>query len=152
MLVKINSKNINCYRNLSQNYEAEFSPLTGKLPNSKGLYEITELDKTHEGYIYYDCDRPIGFVVVDTGREIFDIAEFYIVPSHRRKGTGKIIASQIFDLYQGNWQVRQIKGADIAYSFWITTICEYTKGNFTDTIELDTEWGIVRIQKFRTST
>ena len=35
MLIPIDNSNLECYFNLSQHYEADFSSLTGKRPNSK---------------------------------------------------------------------------------------------------------------------
>jgi predicted acetyltransferase len=151
MLKMVDESNIECYKNLSQNYEAEFSPLTGKHPDINGLYSITELNNVYKGYLYYlENGIPAGIVVVDTGRSVLDIAEFYVIPTERRNGIGRNMASEIFNLYLGDWQVRQISGADYAYNFWISVIKEYTNDNFTDSVEKDAEWCTVRIQRFST--
>ncbi len=145
---KITEDNEHIYRYLSQNYEAEFSPLTKKRPNSHGLYEYTKCDSIHEGYLFWNGKIPVGFVIVNIGLPLLDIAEFYIIPSERRFGYGKHLAHWTFSQYPGNWQVRQIEGADWAYKFWVRAISSFSDGNFTDTKENDSEWGLVSIQRF----
>lgn len=147
-ITRITEENEHIYQALAQNYEAEFSSLTGKKPNSNGLYEYTKCDSTHEGYLFWNEDIPIGFALVNIGLPLFDIAEFYTIPSERRAGYGKRMAHWIFSKYPGQWQVRQIEGADWAHKFWIRTIDSFSNGNFTDTREHDPEWGIVSIQRF----
>lgn len=149
MLIPVNHYNMQCFFNLSQQYEAEFGRLTGKRPGADGLYTITLPDETHEAYLVCDENgNPMGFAVVDTGREAFDVAEFYVIPALRRQQIGHQMAAQLFDRYPGPWQVRQIAGADGAYRFWSAVIAAYTKGAFTDSVEDDPEWGQVRIQRF----
>lgn len=53
MLIPIDNSNLECYFNLSQHYEADFSSPTGKRPNSRGLYDVTPLHQTHTGYLWY---------------------------------------------------------------------------------------------------
>ncbi len=148
-VVPITYELLTCYENLSQHYEAEFSPLTGKVPNREGKYDITALDDIHKGFLCLDHEgSPLGFAVVDLGRECFDIAEFYVIPTARNKKFGFHIAASIFDMYPGKWQVRQIEGADKAHSFWVRTISAYTNGAFSNTRESDPDWGVVRVQRF----
>jgi len=147
---KIDASSLACYANLSQHYEAEFSSLTGKVPGSDGLYEITPLDESHEGYLARQSDAtPVGFVVVNVGQEYSDIAEFYVIPTHRKHGYGLDLSFHVFDLYPGAWQVRQISGADKAHAFWVAVISEYSGGQLTNGIQDDPEWGQVRIQRFQ---
>jgi len=151
MLIPIDNSNLECYFNLSQHYEADFSSLTGKRPNSRGLYDVTPIHPTHPGYLWVLSDStPAGFLVVDTGKERLDIAEFYVIPTERKKGLGRKMAFAAFDKYPGKWQVRQISGAEKAYAFWVSVISQYTSGDFTNATEPDEEWGRVRIQKFIT--
>lgn len=149
MLKAVHPGNIGCFMSLSQQYEAEFGYLTGKRPNGAGLYAITLPDATHEAWLAEDhAGLPVGFAVVDIGRERWDIAEFYIVPALRKQQIGKRLARAVFERYPGPWQVRQIQGAEGAYRFWIAAISEYSGGQYTDAVENDPEWGIVRIQRF----
>lgn len=147
-LITIDNKNIEIYLNLAYAYEAEFSNLTGKYPNKFGICEPDTMPITpYTGYLLYKNDTPIGFCIVEI-KEIKDITEFYITPSMRKKNFGYILASTIFDTYPGEWQVRQIQGAENAKSFWRKVISRYTKNNFKETIVNDIKWGIVTCQRF----
>lgn len=149
MLKLVTSNNLQCFMNLSQQYEAEFGRLTGKRPHADGLYAITVPDATHESYLAYVEDGgPAGFVVVDTGRVAYDIAEFYVIPALRKSQVGRRMAERIFERYPGSWQVRQIEGAEDAYRFWVAVISAFSGGAYTDTVESDPDWGQVRIQRF----
>ncbi len=145
----IDDHNAHVYSNLSQSYEAEFSRMTHKLPNENGLYEITPCDAVHQGFLLWLDYIPVGFALVNTSLSRYDITEFYVIPGKRKAGFGKYLAHWVFCRYPGNWQVRQILGADSAYQFWIQTIHEFSNGDFTDAKEPDSEWGTVTVQRFK---
>jgi len=145
----LSEKNMLAFENLSQHYEAEFSSLTRKEPDSSGRYAITSAKKVDWGYLCFDAtDIPVGFLLCKIYGEIFDVAEFYVIPTRRRAGVGKWMAQQMFDLHPGRWQVKQISGADRAYDFWMNMISEYTAGKFENTMEPSPMWGSVRVQRF----
>jgi predicted acetyltransferase len=148
----IDGGTLDCYRNLSQHYEAEFSPLTGKKPDLHGLYAITELTEHDKGYLYLaEEGTPLGFAVIHKVGECYDVAEFYVIPTARCQGVGKKMIFEIFDRHPGKWQVRQIAGADGAHRFWVAVIDEYTGGYFVNEVCADPEWGTVRRQLFSTA-
>lgn len=152
MFIDITNDNMQIYYNLSQHYEAEFSPLKGSLPNKDGIYKIsTNIDENHKGFILYEDFTPIGFAVIDISKEIFDVCEFYIIPSHRNKKFGKKLAFFIFDKYTGDWEVKQIKGAEQATKFWIKVINSYTEGKYTENEYIDNKWGRVVRQVFNSN-
>lgn len=66
----------------------------------------------------------------------------------RKNKFGYRLATAIFDLYPGTWQVRQIEGAENAKAFWRKTIDKYTKTKFDEVIVNDPDWNIVTRQKF----
>ncbi len=78
--IPIQDEQMAIYKNLAQAYEAEFSPLTGTLPHADGLYPLsTQIDEAHQGFLYYDGDIPVGFVVAHIGESPFDVCEFLCV-------------------------------------------------------------------------
>ncbi|WP_320173117.1 hypothetical protein [Maridesulfovibrio sp.] len=150
---EVNDSNIGIFNNLMQNYEAEFSAITGKHPDRQGLYELdVTISEEHPGYLLYEGDNPIGFAVLGKHSEINDVAEFYIVPSFRRREFGKKFAFELFNLCPGPWQVRQIEGADRAKVFWRMIINEYTGGQYSEVKEDDPYWGPVTKQEFHSRT
>lgn len=150
-IVKVSSANeATVLLNLMQGYEAEFSAITQKTPQPDGLFALdTPLDDEHEAFLYLETnDTPIGFCIIGKVENRHDVSEFYIVPSKRSKKAGRDLACAIFDMYSGEWQVRQIAGADKAYDFWNKTISYYTNGQYTNSTLNDPYWGFVRIQHF----
>lgn len=77
-----------------------------------------------------DSNKLLGFVMVNTYVQKYDIghsiAEFMIIPKYRRNKIGKKAAFQIFDMYQGNWEVSPSFGSESAYNFWKRVIEEYS--------------------------
>lgn len=77
----------------------------------------------------------------------FDVAEFFVLPGHRRRGAGRELAHALFAAHPGSWQVRQIEGAHRAVAFWrsvIAGVCpEYVEAEVRDP-----EWGLVTRQRF----
>lgn len=136
---------------LMQAYEAEFSNLTEKMPDQFGRFSPdTEVDEYHDGYLLIDKNGiPVGFCIKGTVTCCHDISEFYVIPSCRQYGLGLQFAMEIFDLYPGSWQVRQIWKAEKAYRFWIKAITTYTQGDFEDSVVDDPQWGKVHLQRFQ---
>jgi predicted acetyltransferase len=135
--------------NLMQAYEAEFSAITAKLPQSDGLFSLdTPIDDDHNGWLLYDRGAPVGFAITGLHSNRHDISDFYVIPALRGHGLGMRFAHKIFGLHPGLWQVRQISGADSAINFWRKTISIFTHGAFLETTEEDEYWGRVTVQRF----
>lgn len=87
--------------------------------------------------IIYD-NKLVGFVLINdfvVHKEYGaskSIAEFYIQPSYRGLGIGKNAGHQIFNDYNGKWEVRQSLCNIEAQKFWRKIISEYTQNNFTE--------------------
>ena len=146
---KISKEQVGLFENLSQDYEAEFAPLTGARPNSLGNYPIsTPLSQAAIGYILFFSNRPAGFCVVETSLSQTSMAEFYIVPEMRRQGLGASFAFHIFNLYPGSWEVKELEGAKKAIAFWRSTIKDYTNGSYEEKDLNDSRWGPVICQTF----
>lgn len=149
-IVDVNKNNVSILLNLAQAYEAEFSPITKKNPLSNGLYALdTNWDSDHPAFLLFDNEIPIGFCIKATVDFRHDISEFYVIPTYRSKGVAKFFAFEIFKKYAGDWQVRQIQGADQAVIFWRTIINEFTSGHFFESQVDDIYWGTVTRQIFK---
>ncbi len=150
-ITKIDKNTITYYLSLAHAYEAEFSNLTHKLPDESGIFhpDTMPVDPC-VGYLLYVEKLPVGFCVANTKGAIHDIAEFYVIPVMRRQQLGLKLATAIFDKYPGQWQVRQIEGAEQAINFWRHVINTYTDGNYDEAIVDDPDWGTVTRQSFIT--
>ncbi len=145
----VNQENLGSLLNLAQAYEAEFSSLTGKMPSHDGIFKFDTMPfNPYVGYIFYYDNLPIGFCVLNPESNPKDISEYYIVPVMRRKNLGYLFAQAIFSTYPGQWQVRQIQGADQAVKFWRRLISQYTQNQYVEERVNDPEWGLVTRQLF----
>lgn len=145
----VDDTNRSLFYKLSQDYELEFSPITKKKPNQNGIFEFTDQIPGHyDAWLAYNKGNLIGFAVIDISKARHDVAEFYIVPKARQCHFGEQLALHLFEKYTGDWQVRQLIGAEYARDFWISIIKKYTSNSFLDGVEEDAVWGRVYSQKF----
>ncbi len=149
MLERINEQNCTIFDELSQDYEEEFSRITGKKKNADGRYSVdVDWRSPNEGYYWRVDSSIVGFCTMDSIDGHFDIGEFYVIPAYRKNGTGREMAFALFNRHSGLWQVRQIQGAELAKKFWRRTIREYTNENYTELEMDDPTWGQVVCQRF----
>jgi predicted acetyltransferase len=72
-----------------------------------------------------------GFVFVRRGSQIsndenvWDMAEFFVVRGHRRRGIGTKIAHHVWSRFPGRWEVRVINRNQQAKAFWGEAIGEF---------------------------
>lgn len=149
-IVQVNEHNEHIYLNLMQAYEAEFSVITRKLPDTNGLFSLdTHLDENTFAFLAYEDDVPIGFIAmaIDVGQS-YEVCEFYIIPSFRKRNFGAELAFTIWKKYPGTWIVKQIEGADDATVFWRKIIGQLTHNKFEEDQFIDPYWGLVTRQTF----
>lgn len=149
-LKEVCDSNLSTYLNLAQAYEAEFSPMTKKNPNLKGLYELdTTVGGEVKAYILQDSTNAIGFAAASVPEEgTKDLREFYVVPTMRGKKIGTYLAGQVFAFYPGKWTVKQLEQAIHATSFWHQALTELGI-SYEETIFMDEYWGRVVMQTFQ---
>ena len=141
--------------NLMQFYTYDFSEYVDCDVEENGLFKaypnLEEYWK--EGadkfpYIIKKDEKHIGFVLVKTiesDKNYYSIAEFFIMKKYRREGIATAVATQIFNVYKGRWKVHQRENNIPAQQFWIKVINEYTNAQFSEHFENGR-----RIQNFRT--
>lgn len=150
MLELITERNCEIFERLVQDYEEEFSPLTGKSKQPNGKYTIdVDWHFPNIGYFWEENMQIMGFVIKDQCGEYSDIGEFYVIPVYRKMGVGRKMAFSIFDQHPGLWQVRQIQNAELAKLFWRNIISDYTKGDYLELELEDAVWGKVSCQRFK---
>ena len=133
MLEEINEENVNDLDPMVQDYEEEFSVLTGKERNAQGKFELdVDWHAPNRGFYFVKHNVKVGFCIIHEEDGRFDVAEFYVVPSSRGSKIGEKMAHALFQRFRGPWQVRQIKGADRATQFWRKVISTYTHGEYVE--------------------
>ncbi len=149
-IIPVSQHNIHIYHNLAQCYEAEFSPLTGKKPDSSGLFALdTPIGGEVLGYLWYIDDTPAGLAAITRKKDDhFEVSEFYIVPLFRKGRNGMEFAHAIWRSHGGTWEIKQIEGTDDATAFWRKTITRYDDTAFIEERYDDPYWGGVLRQTF----
>ena len=131
-----------------QRYAAELSPMvTGKPVTGEVPYP------PFDDYWTKDRHRPfwathgglrIGFALIRFAPEhkAMQIAEFYILPEHRRDGAGLSFARALMQRHPGRWTMRQMAVNTGAVAFWRKVVAPY---GFTETEYTDK--GIGRVEQ-----
>lgn len=139
------------FYSLIQNYEEEFSVITEKEKNENGVYDLdtNPLGEKNKTVLCFVNDEIIGFSILSIGSSTNEVLDFYIEPFFRKQKIGRDFAKYLFDSYQGEWIVKQLKKARDARLFWLNVISRYTKGNYSECFFHDKYWGEVYEQRFK---
>jgi predicted acetyltransferase len=96
--------------NLLQSYLDELSKYPGEnlSRNSNGFYPYIYLDyywKDDDRYPYllFSDNEITGFAMVRKADTNWEMAEFYVLPEYRRKGSGLTYACEILGRHPGDW-------------------------------------------------
>lgn len=153
-----NDKNANIIKNLYPLYLHDLSEIYGNFPNGYGIYEDKPIKTLEEQYdlqniwfqkpeilfpfIIIADNKPAGFALVATGEYApkdtkYYLHEFFLIRPYRGKNIAEIGARQVFDKFQGKWQVytNPTSSNKKAQSFWNKTINNYTSGNFEKVVD-----------------
>jgi predicted acetyltransferase len=147
----VDTAHLPVYRHLAQAYEAEFSALTGKMPGEDGVFALdTEIDEKHLGWLLYEQGRPVGLAAIGSQGAGWEVCEFYVLPVCRGRSLGSDFIHEIWRRFPGEWQIKQIAGAELASRFWRRCIAAYPL-DFKEDIYEDVYWGRVTRQRFTLS-
>jgi len=149
-IIVVSETNLCIYKNLAQCYEAEFSKITGKKPDTQGIFELdTQLSDTVRGLLLMIEGIPAGIAAIALKENSsYEMCEFYVVPSFRKNSAGMNFAHGVWKMYPGAWAIKQIEGAEYASEFWRKTISRYDQTLYVEEHCLDPYWGLVTCQRF----
>ena len=132
-------------RNLMELCQHDYSEFNRQDLDQHGLYGYTYLDNywTERGrypYLIKVSGKLAGFALVrvlsgEGEPLVYSMAEFFILRKYRRKGIGEQVATQVFDMFPGEWRVSQQAANFPAQAFWRKVISRYTRGNFVEVPE-----------------
>jgi predicted acetyltransferase len=117
-------------RHLMELYLYDFSEFDGRDLGPHGTYEYRYLDHywTEPGrfpfFIRHNSDLA-GLALVRFVDGSADMAEFFVMRKYRRQGVGAQAARQLFDRFQGHWDVRELSTNAPAQKFWRSVIGAY---------------------------
>jgi predicted acetyltransferase len=107
-----------------QRYAAELSPMaTGKPVTGEVSYPPFDnywREDRHWPFWAVRGGERIGFALIRFAPEhnAMQIAEFYILPEHRRDGAGVAFARALMERHPGPWKMRQMAVNKPAVAFW----------------------------------
>jgi len=113
----------------------------------------------HHPFLITVDDQLAGFTLVKKTRsltnipamgeqETWDMAEFFVVRAHRKRGVGKTAAHQIWRQLPGSWQVRVMHSNSAALIFWQRAIDDYS-GHSVEPVSIEREgktWAVFKFQ------
>ena len=128
---------------LLESYVEELSGIFAIRPGADGRFVYDRLPlywsnpETHFAFYISVRGQAVGFALVTRGSpvtddpETQDVAEFYVLPSHRRAGVGRGAAFLLWDRLPGHWVVRVSEANQGALHFWESTTRDYADGAVT---------------------
>ena len=145
--------------NLMQLYLHDFSENDSSQISAEGLFDyphlstyFSEMDR-HAFLIWID-ESLAGFALIKKGSEIardyqsMDVAEFFVLRSHRLKGVGLAAFGEIVRMYPGPWIIRVQDGYQAALAFWRRAIPAVVISEFESEIIEDgrRKWMVFRFE------
>lgn len=123
--------------NLLELYIHDFSELVSKDVQEDGRFGYSHLalywsDSSHQPFLARYEGKWAGFVLVQREwhalekREVWDMAEFFVLRRFRRKGIGTEMAMEIWRRFPGSWQVRVRASHGAASRFWESGVGKWT--------------------------
>lgn len=130
--------------NLMELYRHDFSEFDDRDVDTEGLFGYPYLDfywtePERHAYLIRAGEVLAGFALV---REMHptEMLEFFVLRRYRRRGVGRLAATQILQLFPGEWRLTQMAANRDATQFWRQII----PANF---VERDLDSGVVE-QRF----
>lgn len=125
------------FENLLQLYVHDFCDLVPRDIGDDGRYSYKNLplywsDPSRMPLLARFNGKLAGFALVKRisessgSGEVYDMAEFFILRSYRRRGIGREVAEKIWLLYPGKWQIRVMASNIPALEFWASSITRFT--------------------------
>jgi predicted acetyltransferase len=107
-----------------QTYAAELAPMVNLRPTD-GVFPYAHFDdywqdETRWPFWALENGARIGFALVRFAPELnaMQMAEFFVLPAHRKGGNGMNFAHGLLARFPGPWKIRQIVANKGATAFW----------------------------------
>ena len=138
-------------QNLFELYTYEFSDLVGCDVEENGRFLRRPMtmyweDEWRRPFLFRVDGKLAGFALIhhrshisgDT--DVWDMAEFFVLRKYRHHGVGGGVATRLFEMHRGAWEVRQLHANKAAIAFWRRAIGDFTRGRFEEVIMNDDRW------------
>jgi predicted acetyltransferase len=124
----------------------------------KGLDEYWSIPN-HHPFLFTVDGNLAGLALIKKGSEItrdtsvWDVHEFFVLRSFRKRGVGSAAAHQIWRKFEGPWEVRVMKSNVSALSFWQRAISTFT-GNPAEPNQIEKDgqhWNVFAFESSHTN-
>jgi predicted acetyltransferase len=150
-IVRATPRDDTTLRNLYQLYIYEFTRfMTHWHVNYAGRFTEDDLDEIwtkpqRQSFIVKVDNELAGFAIVDNGvpavnsdeQNAVIMEEFFIMAAFQARGIAEQVATRLFDMFPGKWEVFELEKNVRAQRFWQRTIERYTKGQFHEALSRD---------------
>ncbi len=136
---------------LLQFYQYDFSEIMGGDVEDDGVFHYVSLGDVWEDnrahvYIMRVEGLLAGAAIViershftgDTDVAYMD--EFFVMRKYRRTGVGSEMATRLFDMFPGRWEVAEVAPNSDGTAFWRAVIGRYMDGDFEERVEDSDKW------------
>ena len=117
-------------------YAHDFSEISDLRLNSNGRFGYAPLplywqESNRYPFLVKVDDTLAGFVLVKKGSEVsgdknvWDVAEFFIVRGYRRHGIGMRVAHEVWSRFPGRWEVRVTERNRAGQAFWRRAVASF---------------------------
>jgi predicted acetyltransferase len=129
--------------NLLELYSHDFCEFIDLEIGSDGRFGYRELDlywtdPDRLPFLIYVDHKLAGFALIKTFRRdaidgaVWDMTEFFILRGYRGQGIGTEAARQVWQRFQGHWEVRVMATNEPAYRFWSRAIESFVGVDFVE--------------------
>ena len=138
--------------NLLELYCYEFSAFFPIEIGPDGRFDYPNLPLWWNGADHYPFlvridGKLAGFALVKREADgVWDVAEFFVLRSYRRRGVGLQVAHEVWRIFPGPWQIRVMEVNASGVAFWERAIAAF-KGEAIESVPF--EKGGARWRKFR---
>lgn len=114
----------------------------GRFGSARDLGGYWRDPRRHPYFVRVDGELA-GFVLVHRHGRLTDdpdvttMSEFFVMRKYRRRGVGERVATTVFGLFPGRWEVWQIVQNLAAQAFWRRVIGRYTGGRFEERLAFE---------------
>lgn len=139
----------NLIRRMMELYLYDFSEYEDADLDEHGLFSYGDLDyfwfePTHAAFLVTVDDKLAGFVLVDNDVKLSEseraVSEFFVMRKYRRRGVGKQVVHQLFDLLPARWEAAVMETNQPAQQFWRQAFGSYRQGIFQETALNNDAW------------
>jgi predicted acetyltransferase len=148
-LIKATMADYPVIQNMARFYAYDMSRYCGFISNEwdfpkDGLYEAHDFKKYFEepdrkAFLVKIEDELAGFVLLNKIGTLpdteWDMGEFYVLAKFQGKGIAKQVAFQIWQEFNGKWEVTVIPENLIGLTFWRKTVSNFTNGHYKEEIK-----------------